>query len=160
MPLDFNSLWNAYPLGSQEHLFTQLGGGWPALIGNPAFVNTCALRLTVAIRSAGEIPPSELVKADGQLKDGQGNPLIIRVATAKAWLEKILGLSTWGTSKAVGADISDGLIPAWNGILLYRVPNGADASGHVDLWKKDSCRKDCHNEFARAATTVEFWRLA
>lgn len=159
MTTDFQILWDAYPDADRVEFFQDLGGGWPALIGDPAFENTCALRLSVALRATGSAPPAELVKNDGNLKDGQGNSLIVRVATAKAWLESLLGPSTWGTSKQVGADIGDGLIPAWKGILLYRVPNAADASGHVDLWNISKCRIDCHSHFARSATSVELWRL-
>lgn len=158
MTLNFATLWNAYPTGTQADLFNTLGGGWPALIGPGGYANTCALRLSVALQSVGQEPPSDLALQDGNLKTGDGDRLIVRVVTMKVWLDRLLGSSTWGTSKSVGTDI-DGLIPAWKGILLYRVPGATDASGHVDLWDKTKCRKDCHNDFAKSATTVEFWKL-
>jgi hypothetical protein len=158
MSLDFAGLWDSYPTGAQDELFKSLGGGWPALIGAPAYENTCALRLSVAMLSMGEAPPADLASKDGNLKTGGGRPLIVRVPTARVWLERLLGPSTWGTSKSIGADIA-GLIPPWRGILVYRVPNGTDASGHVDLWNQTICRKDCHSNFALSATTVELWKM-
>lgn len=158
MALDFDALWDAYPVEEREALFTRLGGGWPQLVDDDSYANTCALRMTVALRACGESVPAGLASGDGNLRDGEGQPLLIRVASMKAWLEQLLGPSSWGMSKEVGADI-DGLVPAHRGILLYRVPNGSDASGHVDLWDGSGCRKDCHSEFARSATTVELWYL-
>ena len=158
MPPTFGQLWQGYPVENQADFFASLGGGWPAEIGKPAFANTCALRISVAMMRAGVPVPQDLASADGNLKTGSGAPLIVRVTTAKLWLERLLGPSSWGTSKAVGADIDD-LVPAWTGILLYRLLVPTDASGHVDLWDGHGCRVDCHNTFARAATTVELWQL-
>ncbi len=159
MALKFSNLWNAYPMDpTKEKLFNRLGGGWPALVGNSNYDNTCTVRLSVALIGAGQLIPSDLAQSDGGHKDAQGRAMIVKVPTAKLLLERLVGPSTWGTSKAIGADIARGLIPAWSGILLYLVPNG-DASGHVDLWKKDRCTIDCHNNFARAASSVMLWRI-
>lgn len=158
MTVNFKTLWNAYPLSSKEQFFQELGGEWPQLINRPAFENTCALRMSVAMRPSGNNPPPELVREDGNLKDGKNNPLIVRVVTARKWFNQLLGEPIWGESKAIGADISDH-IPGQTGILLYIVPGALDASGHVDLWNKTHCRIDCHNDFARNATKVEFWKL-
>lgn len=158
MAVDFQALWDAYPLGDRKAFFDRLGGGWPQLVDNPAYVNTCALRMTVALRGCGQAVPALLAQGDGNLKDGSGKPLLLRVATIRIWLEQILGPSSWGTSKQVGADI-DGLIPKRKGILLYRVPNATDASGHVDIWEGTTCKNDCHSQFARSATEVELWFL-
>jgi hypothetical protein len=44
MPI-FSKLWNNYPLEEHEKLFTDvLGGGWPALVGNASYENTCKVR--------------------------------------------------------------------------------------------------------------------
>lgn len=160
MAIKFSDLWNAYPMApTKSALFQQLGGGWPALIANQNYDNTCTIRFSVALIGAGLSIPDDLAQSDGGHKDAQGRNVIIKVPTAKTLLERIFGASTWGTSKAVGADVADGLIPAWTGVLVYLVPHG-DANGHVDLWNKDSCTIDCHNAYARAATSVELWQLA
>lgn len=160
MSVNFSDLWNAYPTApTKKELFLQLGGGWPALIGNANYDNTCTIRLSVALIEAGQLIPDDLAQSDGGHKDAQGRNMIIKVPTAKQLLERLFGLSTWSMSKAVGADIADGLIPAWTGVLIYLVPQ-SNANGHADLWKKERCTIDCHNAYARAATSVELWRLS
>jgi len=159
MSYDFATLWNHYPFQpDQESLFNSLGGGWPALIGNPAFANTCTIRLSVALIGSNINIPDDLCQKDGGLKDADGNNMIIRVPTAKILLDRIFGMSDWGISKQVGADI-DGQVPNDSGIFLYTVPPPSDANGHVDLWNKTHCTIDCHNEYARAATSVELWKV-
>lgn len=159
MSFGFSDLWNAYPtVATKQALFRTLGGGWPALVGNSNYDNTCTIRLSVAFIGAGQPIPQDLAQADGGHKDGQGRSIIVKVPTAKRLLERILGPSTWGISKSIGADIADALIPPWTGVLLYLVPN-SDANGHVDLWNKDRCTINCHNSYARAATSVELWRV-
>ncbi|OYT88701.1 MAG: hypothetical protein CFE43_21180 [Burkholderiales bacterium PBB3] len=106
----------------------------------------------------GNAPPADLVASDGNLKNNAVQSLIVRVASAATWLEQLLGPSDWGINKLIGAKI-DGLIPPWSGILLFRVPGATDASGHGDLWRNMPCRVDCHSDFARAARSVEIWRL-
>ena len=159
MPPKFSDLWNAYPTApTKEVLFKQIGGGWPTLIGNGNYDNTCTIRLSVALIGAGQSIAEDLSLSDGGHKDAHGRNMIVKVPTAKLLLERLFGPSAWGTSKATGADVTGGLIPAWTGVLLYLVPNG-DANGHVDLWNKNHCTIDCHNDYARAASSVELWRL-
>jgi hypothetical protein len=160
MPVNFLDLWSAYPTApTKKVLFQQLGGGWPALIENANYDNTCTIRLSVALIGAGQLIPDDLAQSDGGHKDAQGRNMIIRVPTAKLLFERLFGPSTWSMSKTVGADIADGLIPEWTGFLLYLVPQN-NAHGHADLWNKDRCTIDCHNAYARAATSVELWRLS
>lgn len=155
----FRSLWDAYPTEKRPELFKTLGGQWPKLVENEAYRNTCALRLSLAMIQLGMEPPVNLQKQDGGHQTGKGKRLILRAATALQWMESICGRSTWGISKSVGAGI-EGLVPKWNGILLYHVPGSSDGStGHVDLWDASQCRMDCHSDYALGATRVEMWRL-
>ncbi len=159
MTVKLADLWNAYPMEpGKAALFQRLGGGWPALTLNPNYDNTCTIRLSVALIGAGLSIPGDLAQADGGHRDAQGRNMIVKVPTAKKLLERTFGQSSWGTSKIVGADVAGGLIPEWSGVLLYLVPHG-DANGHVDLWDKNRCTLDCHNQYARAATEVALWRL-
>lgn len=158
MALKFADLWNAYPTEAQSELFKKLGGGWPALIGNPAYDNTCTVRLSAAMIALNVAIPNNLAEADGSHKDGHDRNVIVRVPTARAFLEGLLGPSTWSTSKQPGTDYM-GAFPNWTGIMLYLVPGG-NANGHVDLWNKTICRVNCHSDFAKAATSLELWKLA
>ncbi|MDP9993825.1 hypothetical protein J2W28_004472 [Variovorax boronicumulans] len=154
----FAELWNVYPTEPQKELFASLGGGWSALVGKPAYANTCTVRLSAALIALGISIPEDLATKDGGHRDGKGRRMIVKVTTARELLEGMLGASTWSTSKQAGTDYM-GAFPAWTGIMLYLVPNG-DAGGHVDLWDRQGCRVDCHDEFAKAATSLELWRLA
>jgi hypothetical protein len=157
MPVQFEQLWAAYPTEARQVLFAQLGGGWPALTDNRDFENTCTIRLSVGMSAVGQIPPEDLWRRDGRLTTGQGGRVIVKVSTAKEWLERVLGQSTWGISKQVGTDAIN-LIPRSRGIVLYRV-DGGGASGHVDLWNGAGCRVDCHSSYARNSTFVELWEM-
>ncbi|MDX3911714.1 MAG: T6SS effector amidase Tae4 family protein [Sphingobium sp.] len=158
MAINFQDLWDAYPTMKQEPLFNKMGGGWPALIGDKRYENTCTIRLSVAMHAIGSPPPADLVAADGKMKDGAGRGICIRVPTANKWLQGLLGNETWGMTKIPGTDLKPPL-PDWTGILLYLVPGGIDAAGHVDLWNKGDCRVDCHVDYARDATDLKLWRL-
>lgn len=100
MTVDFQTLWDAYPLEDRKAFFDRLAGGWPKLVDNPAYVNTCALRMTVAMRGCGQTVPASLAQGDGNLKDGSGKPLLLRVATMKIWLEQLLGAIVMGNQQA------------------------------------------------------------
>lgn len=155
--MKFDDLWNIYPTVNQKELFESLGGGWPELVGRDGYENTCTVRLSAALIAVGVLIPDDLARKDGGHRDGDGNNMIIKVATARVLLERLLGPSAWGVSKLQGVDYM-GAMPAWAGIMLYLVPN-SDASGHVDLWNKSTCRVNCHENFARNATSLEIWRL-
>jgi len=156
----FTTFWDAYPRApDKETFFKELGGGWPSLIKKPEYDNTCVVRLSIALIRVGVIIPDDLAKLDGGHKDAKGKNIIIRVPTAKTFLNGLLGQSDWGINKQVGSDIGGGLIPDRTGVLLYSVPPPSDANGHVDLWKRDACTIDCHNQYARSATSVELWYL-
>ncbi|WP_181258944.1 T6SS effector amidase Tae4 family protein [Nitrosospira multiformis] len=159
MTTSFKQLWDVYPTEDRSQFFTNLGGGWPALISNEKYKNTCALRLSVALQRVGMNVPPELAAKDGNLRDGKGNFVIVKVTSAKALLTKYFGDYNWGTSKQIGTNLDTGLLPAWTAIMLYTVLPPADATGHVDLWNKNTCRVNCHESFARDATSVELWKL-
>lgn len=156
----FSKLWDAYPRApDKKTLFNEIGGGWPALIKKPEYDNTCTIRLSIALIRVGVSIPDDLSKLDGGHKDANGRNMIVRVPTAGQLLNILLGQFGWGINKQVGSDIAGGLIPARTGVLLYSVPPPSDANGHVDLWNRDSCTIDCHNQYARSATSVELWYL-
>ncbi len=70
---DFELLRRNYPTNSQAELFNELGGGWPALIGNPNYENTCAIRLSAAHFRSGKPIPGNFKEAI----DGDSNAIIV-----------------------------------------------------------------------------------
>src|SRR4051794_24820609 len=99
----FDTLWNNYPLESQADLFNNiLGGGWPALVGNPNYENTCTVRRSVAFNRSGFLVPSALGQQDGGLTDKNGNNIVIRVATGEQLVRSFFGDYYWGSGHNPG----------------------------------------------------------
>jgi hypothetical protein len=159
MALDFDTLTLRYPKEkTKAELFDRIGGGWPALISNKNYDNTCTVRLSIGLIACGVSIPNDLAAQDGGHTDAEGKKMIVKVPTAKTLLERILGPSAWSITKKIGVDIGE-LLPRRTGILLYLVPGDPTGNGHVDLWKKDHCTIDCHIDYARNSTSVELWYL-
>jgi hypothetical protein len=156
----FSTLWDNYPLEEHDDLFTDvLGGGWPALIGNPSYLNTCTIRLSIALNRSGFKVPASFGQQDGGLTDKNGDNIIIRVPTGEALVRSLFGDSYWGMSRNPGSPIDLIDVPHETGILVYRVMPGADAAGHIDLWNKNDCRIDCHSTFAVSSYEIALWKL-
>lgn len=158
----FDTLWNNYPMEKEKaDLFNNvLGGGWPALIKNSNYDNTCTIRLSVMLNRSGFKVPDNFGQMDGGLKDKNGDNVITRVPTGEALVRKLFGEPYWGENRQPGTPINMTDVPHTTGILIYRVPPGADAGGHVDLWRNNDCRNDCHSQFAVSSYEIALWKLA
>jgi hypothetical protein len=131
MPVSFSVLRSEYPTAAKEDLFSAMGGGWPALIDDANYANTCCIRLSLAMARAGMLIPATYKEAIS----GDGTPLIIKVATMGKFVEERFGKSSWGMSKNPGTDIGANTIPKRSGILVYHALWN-NATGHFDLWTK------------------------
>ncbi|GGJ53042.1 hypothetical protein CDQ92_11470 [Sphingopyxis bauzanensis] len=129
MPISFKSLKDAYPIQPKPDLFTALGGEWPTLVDNPAYANTCAIRLSVALKGAGSAIPGKYKEAI----EGDGSPIVVKVKTFRDLVIELFGKSYWGMSKSPGTPVGLGTIPKRSGILVYHAA-WKDATGHFDLW--------------------------
>lgn len=129
MAINFQDLKSAYPTQPKVELFNMLGGEWPTLVNNPAYANTCAIRLSVALKGAGATIPATYREA----MDGAGSPIVIKVRTMRDLVKSLFGGSYWGMSKTPGSPIGTDTIPNRTGILVYHAA-WADATGHFDLW--------------------------
>lgn len=157
MPV-FDTIWGNYPLDAQADLFNNvLGGGWPALVGDPNYVNTCTIRLSVAFNRSGLLVPDNLGIQDGGLKDQNGNNIVIKVATGEQLVRNYFGDYYWGVSHNPGDPIDLTQLPTQRGILIYRV-HALDAAGHIDLWDGTGCKNDCHAQFAVSCYSMALWK--
>lgn len=127
MALAFKDLKNNYPLEDRAKLYTKLGGEWPGNINNPDYQNTCAVRLSIALKKSG----ASLPMRDGM--DGAGSPLIFKVQTMGRAVNQIAGAWTWGMSKPPGVRLKASDLPTFPGIVSYHA-DWDDATGHFDLW--------------------------
>ncbi len=132
----FTNLKNNYFNGSKEQLFELLGGGWPDLINNDTYDNTCAIRMSRAWLESGYEIPSKFASMDGNHKDGNGRSILIRVPTYEMLLQDKFGRISWGMSKVPGDEFDLSVIPNKTGIILYRADFDDGAYGHVDLWDR------------------------
>jgi hypothetical protein len=66
----------------------RLTGHWPGLIDDPNYRNTCCIRLSLAILSAGGAIPAKYHEGMA----GDAGPLIIKVATMGKYVNETLGL--------------------------------------------------------------------
>jgi hypothetical protein len=123
-------------------------------------MNTCTIRLSIMLNRSGMKVPDDFGKRDGGLKDKNGNNIIARVPTGEDLIRQLFGESYWGENRQPGTPINMTDVPHTTGILVYRVPVGAaDAAGHIDLWKNNDCRKDCHSQFAVSSYEIALWKL-
>ncbi|HEX7152269.1 MAG TPA: T6SS effector amidase Tae4 family protein [Thermoanaerobaculia bacterium] len=159
MPLKFADLRNNYPTEDPPDLFRNLGGGWPALISNPSYANTCTIRLSVALNRVGYPVPADLAAIDGNHKDGAGNHIAIRVPTGEQLMIRHFGASTWGMSRTPGTPIDLSTVPAKTGVLVYLVTGATNANGHIDLWDGSTCLIDCHVSFAKESHAIQLWEF-
>lgn len=111
----------------RRKLFEWLGGKWPSRVGDKNYRNTCAIRLSVALRDSGVAIPAKC-RED---VDGAGRSLVLRVATMCSLLAESWGYKDyWGMSKEVGKEV---VIPPKKGVVAYR-GKYPTATGHCDLW--------------------------
>jgi len=127
MAIAFKDLKNNYPLEDRAALYKKLGGDWPGNVDNPAYKNTCAVRLSVALKRSSVALPFK----DGI--EGNGSPIIFKVATMGRAVKELFGEPTWGMSKPPGAVLKATDLPRFSGIVVYHVA-WSNATGHFDLW--------------------------
>lgn len=165
MPLGFQHLLDGYPrpagpqMVDKATLFKSvLRGGFATLVTDPNYDNTCAIRLSVSLIRAGELIAASYGQMEGNLKDGDGRTVLVKVETMEKFLLAKVSPNPWGMSKNPGTPFDFGILPNGKGILLYRA-NFSGATGHVDLWNGVACAGDCPAPDAGAAYAVSFWRL-
>jgi len=85
----------------KPQFFAQLGGKWPPLVTDDAYKNTCAIRLSLALRKAEATIPTKYKEAI----DGTGAALVVKVKTMGLLVQEPLHDPYWGMSKRVGSDV-------------------------------------------------------
>ena len=154
----FKQLWQHYPIEPKKELFEMLGGGWPKLVNDEAYKNTCTVRLSVALNRVGSPITAAEAAADGGHKDGAGRHIALKVPTAEAIVKERFGEYDWGMGHTPGEPLDLSTLPERTGILIYRVKPAHGAYGHVDLWnRKPPCRVDCHSGFALKCHGIQLW---
>ena len=141
---------------SRKKLFEALGGGFPNLLDNPNFENTCALRLSDALNQSGM--PIRSQPGLDTLIDGQGNRLATRAQELANVLSSDLGQPVrFQTSSSVDKLDAQKALAGQEGIIFFKDgwTNGVD---HIDLW--DGSQTGGTNGFTQGTPDeVWFWPI-
>ncbi|WP_426195025.1 T6SS effector amidase Tae4 family protein [Massilia sp. DWR3-1-1] len=151
----FDALMQAYPRTTmRDELFTEIG--WNDLTNNPAYGDTCAIRVSYGLLRAGVMLPGARMKING----GQVKGKYIEPGQGK--LSNILKI-LWGKPEVYkGEAAARAGIGRRHGVVsFFRIHGGGPADGgHIDLvWGGPSGFQTCARSCYFSATTVWFWPL-
>lgn len=146
-----NAVYQRYNALTTAELYTQLG--WPDLVGKPAWVNTCAIRMSLALLHSNVPVVGRLKIKQGELKGKLVEP---GQNTLSDWLvnrhdepERYKGTDANLHAKLTGRR---GIVSF---MRIHEYPGG-----HIDLLSHESsfaiCRRGCHFD----AAEIRFWPLA
>lgn len=148
----FDTLRAHYPATeTQAALFTDIG--WTDLIGNPAYDNTCAIRMSTCLLRAGVTLPGARMQAKAGTIRGKW------IEPGQAKLSNILK-TVWGLPEIyTGEDAVRAGVKQRHGVVsFFRIDS--DNGGHIDLiGTDDEGRLDCARSCFLGAAAVWFWPL-
>lgn len=138
---------------SSDALYLRIGH--PEYVGDSRMVNTCGVRMSVALVAAGvPIRPGNITVQSGPYA-GQ------RLESGQARLSKVLS-RLWGVpEKYAGGPAAKKGIGTRRGVIsFYHLYGETDQQGHIDLaspnaWGDLACADDCYWR----STDVWFWSL-
>jgi type VI secretion system (T6SS) effector Tae4 (amidase) len=156
---DFDKLWSSYPGGEAEDVKKRIGGA----VNADWIVNTCTIRMSRAFNYAGtewRIPYGHKYadqkgapKVLNTVKGGDGLRYAFRVAEFLKYLKEKFGKPQIRIFKERGEGMPDAFAGR-RGIVVFNDCGWNDATGHVDLWNKDSI---AHEAYWEQAKEVYLW---
>lgn len=157
MKPSFDSVARHYPSNktiTQEALFKEIG--WDDLIGNPAYHNTCAIRVSLALIKAGMSIGGRIAVKRGPHKGKKiepGQAKLANMLTNPAYFGVPEKIKRVDAERVIG--LRHGVVSFWK-IPGYLNGNG----GHIDLIGSASgglraCGSDCYWNSA----DIWFWEL-
>ena len=146
--------WSFPRTADRETLFADLG--WNDLVSNPAYLDTCAIRMSYGLLLAGVALPGARMKAKGTTIAGK------RIEPGQAKLSAILK-RIWGAPEVYrGEPAARKGIGKRQGVVSFFRIHGISgiAGGHIDLvWPGDNGFADCARSCYFSAAEVWFWPL-
>lgn len=151
----FNALMEAYPrTASHDELFAEIG--WGDLTSNPAYGDTCAIRVSYGLLRAGVTLPGARMKVNSGPSKGK------YIEPGQGKLSNILQ-RLWGKPEVYKGEAAarTGIGKRQGVVSFFRIHGGGPADGgHIDLiWNGPygfhSCARSCYF----SALTVWFWPL-
>jgi len=130
--------------------------GHPDYASQPAWENTCAIRMSLALNGAGIVTPcSRLVVKSGKYKGRQLQP-------SQRELSRFLAQrAVWGTPEIyAGGEAARKGIGSRHGVIsFFSLYGGLIAQGHIDLVAPSNWGPACEEDCYWTSTTVWFWAL-
>jgi hypothetical protein len=130
--------------------------GWPDVLKNPAFADTCAIRMSTALVGSGIVLPGARMKINKGPLRGK------RIEPGQAKLSNILK-RLWGAPEIYKSDsLAREAIGARRGVVsFFRIHGGGPADqGHIDLiWPGLNSFSDCAMSCYFRAVEIWFWPL-
>ena len=153
----FNLLWENFSSNKQvkpPELLKEIG--WDDLIDNPAFANTCAIRLSLALIKSGlTIPGGRMSIKAGPFKGKRiepGQAKLSQILAAQSMLgspEKYTGAHETGIGERSGI------------VSFFRLIPDVYDKGHIDLvMAREHDVKKCASDCWWASKEVWFWPMA
>lgn len=152
MKPSFFRLQKNYPkTESQEALFTEIG--WADLLGKDAYKDTCAIRMSYALRLTGvQFLGGNMRAKEGKIK---GQTIQIRQGELSRALKTL-----WGEPEIYKGERAarDGIGTRKGMVSFFRIEGGS--GGHIDLVESGrngflECERSCYF----SAVTIWFWEL-
>ncbi len=145
-----NAAYERYNTLTTAELYTQLG--WPDLVGKPAWVNTCAIRMSLALLHSK-------VPVVGRLKIKQGDLIGKLVEPGQNTLSDWLVQRHGEPERYQTFDVNwRGKLLGKRGIVSFmRIPNYS--GGHIDLLSHKTTDAVCSRSCFFDADEIRFWPL-
>lgn len=149
----FQNLFQQFPRNDKrEKLLADLG--WEDLIPNPAYENTCAIRLSVALVRAGVVlPGARMVAKAGEKTKGQ------RIEPGQVKLSGILK-QLWGAPEVYKGELdANAGIGTRRGVVSF-FKTALGEGGHIDLiYPGERGYLACARSCFFVASKIWFWPL-
>lgn len=152
MKPSYQVLRQVYPRkDSREALFADIG--WSDLTDNPAYLDTCAIRMSTGLLRAGVILPGARMQANAGTIKGQW------IEPGQAKLSGILK-RLWGAPEAYSSEqAARAGIGERHGVVSFFKIEGTNG-GHIDLIAMgEHGFLDCARSCFFSAVTIWFWPL-
>lgn len=117
-------------------------------VGKGRFENACAIRLSYVLNKNG----NKIPYINGQTVSGkEGNWYIYKVKTLIKYLKKI-----YGEPDVTFKNPNEVLLSKHKGILVFKVNEWRDATGHATIWDGAHCSDKCYFPISQRAY---LWKL-
>lgn len=138
---------------TQNELFQELG--WEDLIGKPEYMNTCAIRVSLALIKCG-------VKLEGRMPVNKGPFKGKLIEPGQAKLANMLTSATlFGEPEKFATSEAERDIGSRQGLLAFwRIPSYMNGNGgHIDILLPSTGVKVCGSGCFWTSSQVWFWEM-